>query len=174
LTLVTDAVRALVGVWSEAEPACDPVEQGAVRRFAQAIMDDDSAYAPGAGGGTRHGGPIAPPLFPNHMLRRPLGTADVVQQRANDPDFDGVVPAAGLPPLPGLQHLPVLNGGSEFEFFRHARHGEQVEFRQRYAQVHEKISDKGTLIVVVIEGEIRSRDGGLLLRSRRTLLRRAA
>jgi hypothetical protein len=169
---VPEEVRALVGPWSEPQLACDAVEAGAVRRFAQAIMDDDPAYGPD-GCHPRAGGPIAPPLFPNHMLRRPFGTADVLQERAHDPDFDGVVPAAGLPPLPGLQQLPVLNGGSEFEFYRHARHGERVQFRQRYADIDARESSRGTLFVVVIEGELRTEGGELLLRSRRTLLRRA-
>ena len=173
MSLITEEAKALVGVWSDWVPACDPVEQGAARRFAQAIMDDDPAYRAGAGLDSRYGGPIAPPLFPNHMLRRPLGTPDVVQERAGDPDFDGVVAAAGLPLIQSLAHLPVLNGGSEFEFFRYARHGESVKVRQRYADIHEKSSSKGTLVVVVIEGEICTTDGELLLRSRRTLLRRA-
>jgi hypothetical protein len=174
LTLVSSEALALVGAWTEPQPACDAVEPGAVRRFAQAIMDDDPAYAPGAAATSRYGGPVAPPLFPNHMLRRPFGTPDLLHERARqDPDFDGVLPAAGLPPLPGLQQLPVLNGGSEFEFYRYARHGEWVSFRQRYADIHEKASSKGVLVVVVIEGEIRTREGELLLRSRRTLLRRA-
>jgi hypothetical protein len=85
-----------------------------------------------------------------------------------------VLPAAGLPPLPGLAHLPVLNGGSEFEFFRNARHGKWATFRQRYTDIREKPSSKGTLVVVVIEGEVRTQAGDLLLRSRRTLLRRAS
>lgn len=164
---------ALVGAWTEPEQACDAVEAGAVRRFAHAIMDDDPAYAPDARSDTRYGGPIAPPLFPNHMLRRPFGTPDVLDERTRaDADFDGVLPAAGLPPLPGLQHLPVLNGGSEFEFHRYARHGEQVTFRQRYADIAEKASSQGALAVCVIEGEIRTVAGELLLRTRRTLLRR--
>ncbi|MEO5671395.1 MAG: MaoC family dehydratase N-terminal domain-containing protein [Ramlibacter sp.] len=171
--LITDDARALIGVWTEPELACDAVEPGAVRRFAQAIMDDDAAYRPDAPADTRCSGPIAPPLFPNHMLRRPMGAPDVVQERAGDPDFDGVVAAAGLPHIATLAHLPVLNGGSEFEFFRYARHGERVTVRQRYADIHEKATSKGTLIVVVIEGEIATREGELLLRSRRTLLRRA-
>jgi hypothetical protein len=79
LTLITPEARALIGMWSAVEPACDPVEQGAVRRFAQAIMDDDPAFRPDADAASRFGGPIAPLLFPNHMLRRPFGTPDVVQ-----------------------------------------------------------------------------------------------
>jgi len=153
--------------------ACDPVEQGAVRRFAQAIMDDDPAWSPDAGTANRYGGPVAPPLFPNHMLRRPFGTPDLVQARAHDDDFDGVVPPPGLPPIAPIAHLPVLNGGSEFEFFRYARLGERVTLRQRYADIYQKPSATGSMIFVVIESEIGTLDGELLLRARRTLLRRA-
>jgi hypothetical protein len=170
LSLVGAEVLALVGAWTEPEFACDAVEPGAVRRFAQAIMDDDPCYGPD-GVHPRAGAPVAPLLFPNHMLRRPFGTPDPLHGR--DADFDGVVTAAGLPPLPGLRELAVLNGGSEFEFYRHALHGERVSFRQRYADIHEKASSKGTMAVVVIEGELRTEAGELLLRSRRTLLRRA-
>lgn len=165
-------MRALVGVWGETVVACDAVEPGAVRRFAQAIMDDDPAYAADGPGDRRAGGPVAPPLFPNHMLRRPFGTADVVQARADDPDFDGVVPAPGLPPIEALARWPVVNGGSEFELFRYARHGETVAVRQRYAEIAEKRSATGTLVVVVVESEMRTAAGELLLRARRTLLRR--
>jgi hypothetical protein len=172
VALVDAEARALVGAWTEPVTCCDAVEPGAVRRFVQAILDEDPDYAPGAQ--TRFGGPIAPPLFPNHMLRRPLGAPDLVQQRASDPDFDGVVPQPGLPPIACLAHLPVVNGGSEFEFFRYALHGETVTFRQRYAEITEKPSRNGALVVVVIEGEARTGGGELLLRSRRTLLRRAS
>jgi hypothetical protein len=174
VSLISDDIRACIGVWGAPQTACDSVEQGAVRRFAQAIMDDDAAYAPGSGAGTRYGGPIAPPLFPNHMLRRPFGSPDAVQERAHDPDFDGLVSTTALPSLDELAGLPVLNGGSQFEFFRYARHGESVTVRQRYADIHEKRASKGTLVVVVIEDEIRGAGGELLLRSRRTLLRRTA
>lgn len=170
--LITEETRAQVGVWTEPVTCCDSVEPGAVRRFAQAIMDDDPDYASGAV--TRFGGPVAPLLFPNHMLRRPLGTPDLIGQRAQDPHFDGVVPQEGLPALASLEHLATVNGGSGFEFFRHALHGETVTFRQRYAQVEEKATRKGPMVVVVIEGEVRTVGGDLLLKARRTLLRRPA
>lgn len=174
MPVIDDTMRACIGTWSEPITACDAVEPGAVRRFAQAIMDDDPAYAAGdAAAAQRYGGPVAPPLFPNHMLRRPFGTADLLQDRAADPGFDGVVPAPGLPPIPGLWHLPVLNGGSAFEFYRHARHGETVVVRQRYADLHEKPTSKGTLVFIVIESEMHTAEGELLLRARRTLMRRA-
>ncbi|VTU45625.1 hypothetical protein SRS16P2_00243 (plasmid) [Variovorax sp. SRS16] len=73
-----------------------------------------------------------------------------------------------------LAHLPILNGGSAFEFFRYARFGETVTVRQRYAEIYEKASRKGALIVVVIESDIRTGGGGgePLLRAHRTVLRR--
>ena len=40
MTLLTDEVRRFIGVESEEEETCEPVEQGAVRRYAQAIMDE--------------------------------------------------------------------------------------------------------------------------------------
>lgn len=173
LGMITDDVRAYIGPWSEVEIACDPVEQGAVRRFAQAIMDDDPDYGPDTDAGGRYGGPVAPPLFPNHMMRRPFGTPDPIQEHAADPGFDGAVPGQGLPVIRPLAHLPVLNGGSEFEFFRYARFGETVTVRQRYADIHEKQTGKGTMILVVIETELHTGAGDLLLRARRTLIRRA-
>lgn len=170
--MITDEVKACIGVWSDTEVACDPVEQGAVRRFAQAIMDDDPDYGPDAAADGRYGGPVAPPLFPNHMLRPAFGTPDAVQANARNADYDGAVAARGLPAIAPLAHLPVLNGGSEFEFFRYARFGETVTLRQRYAEIYEKDSSKGRMILVVIESDIRTGDGEPLLRARRTLLRR--
>ncbi|MDB5944856.1 MAG: hypothetical protein JWQ13_4422 [Ramlibacter sp.] len=173
--LVTDEVRAYIGVATEAEFACDAVEAGAVRRFAQGIMDEDPAYqAQENEANRRFGGPVAPPLFANHMVRRPLGTPDPIQQNAGNPDFDGIMPAASLPPIKPLAHLATLNGGSEFEFFRYARHGERVSVRLSYADITEKQTSKGPMVLVVRLYEFRTEAGDLLMRSRMTSIRRPA
>ena len=135
MDLLTDAIRAYIGVASTTELACDAVEPGAVRRFAQAIMDESPEYAEGTGP-NRYGGPVAPPLYVNHIVRRPLGAPDPIQQRAPDPDFDGYVPQAGLPEIEPLRGFAILNGGEEFEFYRYARHGERVLVTQRYSGIH--------------------------------------
>lgn len=172
--LLTDEIRAYIGVSTETEIACNPVEAGEVRRFVQAIMDDDPDYRPDAPVGGRYGGPIAPPLFPNHAIRRGYGTPDQLSLRATDPDFDGAGTTSGLPPIEPLRGVPVLNGGAEFEVFRHARHGERVKVVQRYADITEKESSKGSMLLVTVEAEFRTTEGELLLRARRTLLRRPA
>lgn len=171
-TMLTDEIRGFIGAESEASAACDAIEPGAVRRYAQAIMDDDPNYAPGATP-PRYGGPIAPPLYPSFMFRRPLGTPDVLSDRAEDPDFDGLVASAGdgLPELP-LPGRALLNGGSEFEFFRFARHGERVVQRSRYADIYEKQSKSGPMLFVVTETEYRTGDDDLIMRVRKTAIRR--
>ncbi len=171
--MLTPEILAYVGVSTATEFACDPVEQGAVRRYAQAIMDEDPDYGADAPAGTPWGGPIAPPLFPNHAFRRPLGAPDVVQERAHDPHFDGTGgQAGGLPAIEPLKSFAVLNGGAEFELYRYARQGERVQVTQRYADITEKVSSKGSMILVIVEAEIRTADDELLLRARRTLIRR--
>lgn len=171
--LLTQEVKAYIGLSTQAEFACDPVEAGAVRRFAQAIMDEHDAYQPHANeANQRYGGPIAPPLFANHMVRRPLGTEDPLQSNAHDPDFDGVLPISSLPAIEPIRHLASLNGGSEFEFFRYARHGERVSVKLSYEDIVEKDSSKGPMLLVVRLYEFRSGDGELLMRSRMTVIRR--
>jgi acyl dehydratase len=174
MTLLSDAVLAYVGQESQVETACDPVERGAVRRYAQAIMDEDPAYGAPGEANTRYGGPVAPPLFPTHMFRRALGTGDDIQANATNPEFDGIGAAAaqGLPEIAPLAHLGLLNGGLEVEFLRYARHGDSVTLKSRYASISEKQTSKGAMVIVVIETEYRSGTGELLMRVRRTQLRR--
>lgn len=172
-TILTDEIRGYIGRQSDSVAACDAIEPGAVRRYAQAIMaDDDWEYAAGAEP-ARYGGPVAPPIYPAFMFRRPLGTPDVLTERAGDPDFDGLVSAAGdgLPELP-LPGRALLNGGSEIEFFQYARHGERVTQRSRYADIYEKQSKSGPMLFIITETEYRNSAGDVLLRVRKTTIRR--
>jgi len=174
MALLTEALKKYIGLQSESETACDPVERGAVRRYAQAIQDEDPIFWDACPNNARFGGPVAPPLFPTHLFRRAYGAPDPLQQRARDPDFDGLASGAssGLPELDPIRHLALLNGGSEIEFFRYARHGETVKQRSRYADIVEKASGKGPMLFVTIETEYRNGDGELLMKTRRTQIRR--
>ena len=174
MALLTEALKKYIGMQSETEIACDPVERGAVRRYAQAIMDEDPIFAEPCANNARFGGPVAPPLFPTHMFRRAFGAPDPIQLRARDPEFDGLSSGAssGLPELEPIKHLALLNGGSEIEFFRYAGHGETVKLRSRYADIVEKETSKGPMLLVVIETEYRNGEDELLMKTRRTQIRR--
>lgn len=159
MKLLTEEVRRFIGTESPTVKAPEPVEQGAVRRYAQAIMDEDPIFAPGTDGAA-----VAPILFPSHMFRRPFGSEDPLTLNATNPDFDGAVGSAirGLPelPLPGLTRL---NGGSEIACYRYARHGETVCMKSRYADIYERESSKGPMILVVMETRYFTEDDETLL-----------
>ena len=173
--LMTPEIERLIGVESGNETACDVVERGAVRRYVQADMDDDPIfYAEEQRGDSRYSGPVAPPLFPMNMFRRPFGTRDPFEEHASNPDFDGIVgsTAQGLPLLPLPKGISFLNAGTEVEVFRYARHGESVTAKSRYASVTEKQSGKGPMLLVMIETEYRAGNGDLLLRVKKIQIRR--
>ncbi|TCG02400.1 hypothetical protein BZM26_00725 [Paraburkholderia strydomiana] len=171
MSTLTESLTPYIGLKSDVVVACDAVEEGAVRRFAQATMDERAIYGP-AGADSRYGGPVAPPLYPALMFRRPLGAPDPVQIHADDPDWDGNAAAgtAGLPPIEPLREHSVLNGGAEVELYRYARHGEQVSMQSRYADMYEKVGRKGPMVLVILESEYRTLDSELLLRIRRTYI----
>lgn len=166
MTLLTDEILSYVGKQSVKEYACDPVEAGAVRRYSQAIMDNDPIYWDEAIANERYSGTVAPPIFPIDMFRRPFNTPDPVQIYASDPDFDGVGPPAGqgLPPIEPLRNFAVLYGGSEIEFYKYANRGDRVSVVQKYGSITEKQSSKGPMILVTIESEYRDQNEELLVR----------
>jgi hypothetical protein len=175
MSLLTPEVQALIGAESSVETACDEVERGAVRRYVQAYMDIDPIfYSDEVTRPLPWGEPVAPPLFPMNMFRRPFGTPDPFADHDGNPDFDGIVgsTAQGLPPLPLPKTVGLLNAGTEVEVFRYAKHGERVTAKSSYHSITEKQSSKGPMLLVVIETEYRSGDGGLLLRVQKTLIRR--
>lgn len=173
-SLLSPEVQKLVGAESGVETACEPVERGAVRRYVQAYMDEEPMFHEGLRRDDIRGDAVAPPLFPMNMFRRPFGTLDPFAEHAGNPDFDGIVgsTAQGLPPLPLPKGIGLLNAGTEVEVFRYARHGELVTARSRYHSITEKESSKGPMLLVVIETEYRGSDDGLLLRVRKTQIRR--
>lgn len=174
MTLLSDQIKSYVGLTGSAEIACDVVELGSVRRYVQAYMDESAHFGQASRETARFGGAVAPPLYPMTAFRRPLGTPDPLAERARDRHFDGITgsTAQGLPPLPLPPGTGLLNGGTEVEIFRYARIGEAVMAVSRYASITEKTTSKGPALFVVIETEYRTREDDLLLRVRKTQIRR--
>jgi hypothetical protein len=171
MAILTEAVRDYIGTESAVHEAPEPVEYGAVRRFAQAIMDEDPIFDLGH---DAYGGPVAPPLFPQMMFKRPFGSPDPLQENARNPNYDGASggTAQNLPAIPDLRGMGVLNGGLEIEFMRYARHGEMVRMRSRYDAIEEKQTSKGPIILLKIVSEYFTEADDVLLRIRQTSIRR--
>jgi len=169
---MTEDIARMIGLEAPERVFCDPVEPGAVRRYAQAIGDLDPAYI-ASDAATRFREPVAPPLYPLAMLRLPFGAPDLVDQRAGDDEYDGATELAtyGLPPLP-LDNSPIVNGGVDVELHRYVRHGEIVRMRARYKDIYEKETSKGSFIFVVYEVTYLDEKGGTILTLNRTQIRR--
>ncbi len=175
-TFITDEVRSYIGRESEPVVAWELIEPGAVRRFTQAIMDDDPVYWDAkAAAASRYGVPVAPPLYPGFAFRRHPGTPDPLDRAKENQDYDGIGGGGGGPGgLPSIQ-LPldrVLNGGVEAEFFALARHGDQVTSQSRYADIYEREGRTGKMVFIVTETTYTNQDGQVLAKIRNTGIRR--
>lgn len=172
---IMEQLKPFIGLSTSQEVACDVVERGAVRRYAQAIMYEDEIFNVPCDRNAKFGGPVAPPLFATHMFRRPFGTSDPIQANANNPDFDGIVAAtssSGLPELTPLKGFALLNGGSEIEFFKYPNHGDTVSVVSKYHDITLRETSKGPMFFVVVESSYSNQKGELLIRTRRTQIRR--
>jgi acyl dehydratase len=110
-------------------PFVNEVEKGAIRRFAEALGDDnplyhDEEYARN----TRHGGIIAPPSFPVS-----LRVGSNVRE--------------GLP----IDNRKVLHGEMEFEYFRPLRAGDVITCQARIVDYYTKEGKSGTMEFIVTE-----------------------
>jgi acyl dehydratase len=166
-----ESLQQFIGVSSGQMRAVDAVEPGSVRKFVQAIMDEDPIYWDDeVKGATQYGGLVAPYLYPAHMLRRYAGTPDPLDCFADNEDFDGLeMSSYGLPPLP-LPYSRALNGGGEVEFYSLANHGDQVFATSRYADVQVREGSTGQMIFVTIETTYAKQTGQLLEKVRETLV----
>lgn len=167
---ITDEVKALIGFETDWVEAWDLVERGAIRRFTQAVMDDDPVYwNDEQAAATKYAGVVAPPLFPLHAFRRPPGTPDPLNRVSGDPDFDGVTRdfGLGLPPLP-ISLPRLLNGGNQVEVYQLARPGERIRAKSKYVDIYQKEGKSGSLIFILVETVYCNQKKELLLKAVQT------
>lgn len=148
-----------------------PLDADALRRFVQAVMDDDPGYHdPDA---APHGAVEAPPLYPVHAVRQAAGAPDPLDSLTRDPEADGTGDLGGtlygLPPVHGA-FKRLLNGGNEIAFHRCLWLGERVVATPRYHSVELKHGRSGDMLLVVIETRFTTAEGELLLVNRQTAI----
>jgi acyl dehydratase len=74
---ITPEIKALIGVEGEPQTSWELVERSEVRRFAQAVMDDDPIFWNDTHvKNTRYGAVVAPPLFTLFAHRHSPGSPD--------------------------------------------------------------------------------------------------
>jgi hypothetical protein len=139
MNLITDDVRALIGVESEPRTAKVPLSEEMLRRFVHGVMEENTVHCdPDVARKSRYGQLVAPPLFPIHAFRRPPDTPDPLDALHEDPFDDGTfVGKEGSFGLPAVR-LPLrrrLNGGTEAELFQMAKIGDVITARSKYVDI---------------------------------------
>jgi MaoC dehydratase-like protein len=166
---------ALIGAEGPRLTASAPLEADGLRRFVQAVMEDDPVHwDEQEAGASRFGGLVAPPLYPTHALRRAPGSPDPLDRLGDDPDWDGLGAGdgvGGLPPIP-VTFERTLNGGVEAEFFALARVGDVISAQSRYRDIVEKQGSSGPMLIVKVETHYRNQDDQPLARITKTTILR--
>ena len=125
-SVITQEMRDVIGVESEA--ITYDVERGAIRKFAEAIGDDNPLYVDEeAARKSRYGGLIAPPTFMRSMSAgRPRATVQ------------SPYPAA-------------LDGGSEWEYFEPVRPGDRISVTVKVSEMFEREGRLGNMLFIIRE-----------------------
>ena len=125
-SVITQEMRDVIGVESEA--ITYDVERGAIRKFAEAIGDDNPLYVDEeAARKSRYGGLIAPPTFMRSM--------SAGRSRAT---VQSPYPAA-------------LDGGSEWEYFEPVRPGDRISVTMKVSEMFEREGRLGNMLFIIRE-----------------------
>ncbi|WP_110319383.1 FAS1-like dehydratase domain-containing protein [Mycolicibacterium moriokaense] len=148
--MISDRLRAAVGVWRVDHPLCPPIEASDIRRWAIAThwpqtpprlyWDDEYARR------TRWGGIIAPEDF------NPF--AWPIHQRDPGPELHHAAPGE-----PGQR---LLNGGPELHFFQPMRPGDVISSRLRVKDLHERDGRLGRMLFIRLERELNNQNQELV------------
>ena len=106
------------------------VEKGHIRRFAQAIGDDNPLYRDeGYAKKSRYGGIVAPPTFPTVF------------------GFEGGRVLEGL----DINYARLLHGEQQYEYFKPIMAGDAVSFSTKIADITEKQGKSGMMDIITTE-----------------------
>ena len=142
--------KSLIG--RESDPVVQDVEKNAIRRYAEALGDPNPIYVDeGAAKAAGYPTLVAPPTFAATL---------VVNDRFRH-SLD-------------LGTRSILHSEQQFEYARPIVAGDRITVRSKVADVQERAGASGPMDVIVIEDEGRDDAGGLVFRTRATLILRRA
>lgn len=148
-SVITEELRNLVGV--EQETQVFKVEEGHLRRFAQAIGDfnplwQDEEYARKS----RYGRIVAPPIFLIDMGASKFAE-DLMKARCALPGF--------------------LNGGLEIEYYKPMVAGDTITTVSKLIDLKERIGKSGKLLFMTVETTHTNQHGELVIKERHNFIR---
>src|ERR1700687_6220356 len=143
---VTEEAKKQIGKMGEARTL--DVERGAIRRFAEAIGDENPLFNNEQEARKRRfGGMIAPPTFCRSL------SAAIVDVKLEMPQFRG------------------LDGGSEWEYFEPIRPGDRITVQTKIADLRESAGRLGPMVFITTETSYTNQFGQVCALQRSTAIR---
>jgi acyl dehydratase len=154
--MIPEEAKTLIGKVDP--PYVREVEKGAIRRYADAVGNDNPLYHDeDYARKTRYGGTISPPGFFGWAVK-------------TEPQSEAVLAAMAAVEKAGYKRL--LDGGIVYDFLRPVRPGDKLIVYMKVKDVTERQSKSGTMIVMELEANYLDEKGDLVARSCQTLIRR--
>lgn len=140
--------EALKQIGKAAEPRTLDIERGAIRRFAEAVGDENPLFNNDRDARkTRFGGMIAPPTFCRSLM------AAVPDVKLDMPGFRG------------------LDGGSEWEYLEPIRPGDRITVQSKIADIRESAGRLGPMVFMTTETTYTNQHGQICAIQRATGIR---
>jgi acyl dehydratase len=143
ISTVVEFDRSALGV--ESAPVSYDVEKGAIRKFAEAIGDDD-------------------PIYSDEKAAQAAGFKTIIAP----PTFLCTFRAQELPDLKIQFGRVRLNGGNEYEYYQPIYAGDTITLTAKYADVSERSGRTGRMVFVITEITYKNQHGELVAKGRNT------
>ena len=140
---MVDFDRSVLGV--ESAPVSYDVEKGAIRKFAEAIGDED-------------------PIYYDAEAAQAAGLKTIV----TPPTFLCTFRARELPDLKITFGRVRLNGGNAYEYYQPVYAGDTITVTAQYADVVERTGRTGNMVFVFTELTFRNQHGDVVAKGRNT------
>ena len=140
---MVDFDRSVLGV--ESAPIRYDVEQGAIRKFAEAIGDED-------------------PIYYDEQAAQAAGLKTIVAP----PTFLCTFRTQELPDLKLAFGRVRLNGGNAYEYYQPLYAGDTITITAKYADVAERTGRTGKMVFVFTELTFRNQHGDVVAKGRNT------
>ncbi|HEY50155.1 MAG TPA: MaoC family dehydratase [Dehalococcoidia bacterium] len=158
--MIPEEVKQYIG---KAEPPhVRDVEKGAIRRYAEAVGNDnplyyDEEYA----SRSRYSGIIAPPGFWGWSMKPAASSTGLPQLVA---DLQAALADAGFP--------RILDGGISYEFYMPLRSGDKLVVSPRVKNITQKEGKSGAMMICDLETTYINQNGHLVARASQTFIAR--
>jgi acyl dehydratase len=161
--MISEAIKQLIG--TSGAMKYYEVEKGAVRRFAEAVDDNNPLYMDEEyARKSKYGSIIAPPGFFGWPLKQTRGSPLAVDI---PPELEAAFEKAGYP------LSLVLDGGMEYEFFLPVRAGDILSAVTTVRNLRERTGERGSIIVSFLDTVYQNRAGETVAKQQLMFVRRS-